>query len=269
MRKNFLNLIIFVSIIGIVILTVRDYFLVERSNITKNKNIFIPTQPITPSPTKDSNPKIPCQNKFFNFKKGTIWQYKLISEIELNKEKQTLDTFFTNKIIEASGSSIIIETQFKGEKEKAVSTLVCRKNGIYGFPFLLVPNSLLESFPLLSQFINFIKSDESILLLPSEEKLKKGEEWPTISLAGFGILLNSKITNEVKQSVLDLGYIETLIVQSQLKFDQSFLKQIDLTKQSINYQLGENVGFLNLDLNLNLELLGKIKLSFKLIDFNP
>jgi hypothetical protein len=268
MNKKILNFVIFLSITGILILTIRDYFLAKKSkNVVKNKNIPTVTQVITPSPTEDKNPKIPCQNKYFNFKKGTFWQYKLISEIEVNKEKQTLDTFFTNKIIEASGSSIIIESQFKGEKEKIVNTLICRKNGVYGFPFPLLPTSVLKNLPLSPMITNFIKPDGPILLLPPEEKLKKEGEWQTVSLANFGISLNNKIVDETNQSVLNLGYINTLTTQSQLRFNSSFFKLADLKTQSFNYQLGENVGFLNLNLNFNLETLGKIKLTLKLIDF--
>jgi len=255
MRKNFLNLVILVSIAGIIIITARDYFLAKKlKNITENKNTSIISQPITPSSTKNNNSEVPCQNKFFNFKKGTVWRYKLISQIEVNKEKQTIDTFFTNKIIEASGSSIIIESQFKGEEEKIVNALICKEKGVYGFPFP-------------TQFINFIKLNSPILLLPSEEKLKKGGEWPTVSLANFGISLSNKIINEAKQSLLNLGYIDTLTIQSQLKFNPSFFKLGDFKARSFNYELGKNIGFLNLNLDLNLESLGKIKIVLKLVEF--
>lgn len=260
MRKNFLNFIIILSIIGLLIITARDYYL-SKKLISKKVDKIIPTinitQPITKLPLP-ANPEIPCQHKYFNFKKGTTWQYKLMSEIEINKKKQTINTLFTNKITEASGSSIIIESQFKGEKEKIVNTLICRKNGIYGFPFPLLPNSLLKSIPLSSTIVNFIKLDGPILLLPPEEKLKKGKEWSTVSFGNFGISLNNKVINEVGQS---------LIIQSQLKFNQSIFNQANLTTQSFNYQLGENIGFLDLDLNLNLETLGKIKISLKLVNF--
>lgn len=260
MSKRILNFVIFVSIVGLLIITARDYYL-SKKLISKKVDKITPTisitQPIT-KPPPPTNPEIPCQHKYFNFKKGTTWQYKLMSEVEINKKKQTINTFLTNKITEASGSSIIIESQFKGEKEKIVNTLVCKKNGVYGFPFPLVPNSMLKSLPLSTTIINFIKPDGPILLLPPEEKLKKGEEWSTVSFGNFGISLSNKIIDEVGQS---------LIIQSQLKFNQSVFNQANLTTQSFNYQLGENVGFLDLDLSLNLETLGKIKISLKLVDF--
>ena len=260
MNKSILNFVIFVSIIGLLIITTRDYYL-SKKIVGKKVDKINPTTSIT-QPTKKpsplTNPEIPCQHKYFNFKKGTTWQYQLMSEIEINKKKQTINTLFTNKITEASGSSIIIESQLKGEKEKIINTLICRKNGIYGFPFPLLPNSLLKSVPLSTTIINFIKPSGPILLLPSEEKLKKGKGWSTVSLGNLGISLNNKVINEVKQS---------LLIQSQLKFNQSVLNQTNLTTQSFNYQLGENVGFLDLNLSLNLETLGKIKINLKLTDF--
>lgn len=265
MSKRILNLIIFLSITGILIITARDYLLSQKTkNKVKNKPSPTITQGIPPSKPKEVNPQVPCQNRFFNFKKGTTWRYKLILEMKENgKKQQMLNTFFTNKIIEASSSSVIIESQLKGEK--ITNQLSCRKDGIYGLPFPLLPTSFLKNLSPLPLKVDL--TNQSILLLPSEEKLKKGKNWSTISLPEPGFSLNNEIVKETREHVFNLKNVKVLTVQSKVKTNSPLLKLIDLNNQSINYQLGENIGFLNLYLDLSLSTLNKIKLTLNLVEF--
>lgn len=263
MNPKNLNFIIISSLVGILIIVAKDYYY-SKKNFSKKEIFFLsPTPTIKVKSNYDLDLPVTCQHKYFNFKKGNFWRYKLTLETEFNQRKQKKELFLTNKIVYASNSSVIIETEFERKKEK--TTLICKKTGIYGFPFSLPTNLLPESFPFNSfnQLLN-PNQQKIFLFLPAEEKLETERAWENSLLPPLS--LENRVLKKRKQSVLNLGIIDILTIESKLKLDQFFPNSI-LPKQLFNYHLGENIGILGFDSNLKLEEFGKINLSLSLVEF--
>lgn len=267
MNKKILNFIIFISLSGILIISIRDYY--NEKKFFNNKN-NLPLSILTPTIKTSQNLDSPvlCQNKYFNFKKGTFWFYKLTLN-ENNNKKNRIETFFSNKIVESSRSSAVIEMEL--EKKKKRTTVVCKKSGIYGYPFPLLIDFLVddlfknEQLKTKKNFLSLLNQEASFMIMPEEGRLKKNNEWETSFFPPFFSLKN-KIIEEKKQSILDLGIINTLTVKTKLKFDQFFLKP-EIFSYQLTYQLGEKIGFLNFNFNLNLNRSKEIKLVFTLLEF--
>jgi hypothetical protein len=274
MRTNFLNLIIIISFLGILIITARDYFISNKST-GKNFNDIKPTDNISKLITqtpKNNDPEIPCQNRYFNFKKGTTWRYKSTAEIDIKGQKQLINNFLTSKIIESSSSSIIIETQLDTQgntDKKQTNVMICKKSGLYGFPFALLPSDLINNFIQQNKFTKYLKFNGPILFLPPDDTLIKNNQWRTnIEISVLGINIENRIVDKEKQTVLKLGNINTIAIDSNLNISQSILKNFKFSTNKIfKYQLGENVGIINFVLNLDSEELGTIKINLKLVDF--
>jgi len=279
MKEKILNFIIGFSVAGILIISAKDYYLSTKQikELPKKNNQKITPSPqinrsspqLKPTSSPTLNPAMPCQHPYFNFKKGTTWQYQinLDTNIEANKKWQTINAFLINKIVETSNSSVIIESQFLGKKEKTYHHLFCQKDGVYGLPFPLLLSSLRKDFSFFPLVMNF--PEKVILFLPPPEKLKKGEKWSTLSLKNFGLTLDNQVTAETNQIILNLGYLKTLLINSQLQFNPRI--SLPTTSNSslfkFNYQLGEGVGLLNFSTKLNLEM-NQIKFNLKLVNFN-
>lgn len=263
MNKKLLDFIIKISIIGIFVITVKDYYYAHYSKKTEVAQTII-----TPTSIVNSDPVIPCQNPYFNFKKGTVWRYKIVSEVQSKNDKDIITDYFTNTISEASPSSLMIETKLEGQKEKIKTVLVCRKSGIYGLPFPLT-QILAENlnFKILPLDIN------SMLFLPSPDILKKGKEWQTkiqleqIFSLPFNLVLNHKIVDEKKQNILGLNKLSNIKIETNLLLKDE-LKDIKdyLPEKLFEYQLAEGIGIVNFKLTA-LELLPNIEIFFSLVGY--
>lgn len=269
MNKKLLDFIIKISIIGIFVITIKDYYYTHYLKKTEVQQIII-----TPTPSiVNSDPIIPCQNPYFNFKKGTIWRYKIVSEIQSKNDKDIITDYFTNTISEASPSSLMIETKLEGQKGKTKTVLICRKSGIYGLPFPLtqiLAKNLNFKIPLsdFSQLIN------SISFLPSSDKLRKGRQWQTkiqleqIFSLPFDLVLNNKVVEEKKQNILGLDQLNNIKIETNLLLNKEELKGIKdyLPEKLFEYQLAEGIGVVSFKL-VALESLANIKISFNLVDY--
>lgn len=268
MNKKLLDFIIKISIIGIFVITVKDYYYAHYSKKTEVAQTII-----APNSIVNSDPVIPCQNPYFNFKKGTVWRYKVVSEIQSKNDKDIITDYFTNTISEASPSSLIIETKLESQKEKIKTVLVCKKSGIYGLPFPLtqiLTKDLSSKIPLsdFSQLIN------SISFLPSPDKLRKDRQWQTniqleqIFSLPFELVLNNKVVEEKKQNILGLNQLSNIKIEANLLLKDE-LKDIKdyLPEKFFDYQLAEGIGVVNFKLTV-LESLANIKIFFDLVDYN-
>lgn len=260
MRNKILNFIIFFSLIGIAFILARDYYFAPKIE-RKELSITSPTPTINSNPKK-LDPEVVCQNTFFNFQKGSSWRYKLTS--------QDKEYFFTNKIIESSPSSVILETVFDNDDEKIQTTLYCRKSGIYGLPVPLVgPDMPRATVDKSKEIFKMLEIDKNVLFMPTESKLKLGSEWLTNLSIKTSIPFLSAVNIGIKNKVVSQNS-QVVNVESKIESTNLPADIIKIPKAKIiSYSLKENSGITSLILNLDLPEVGNIKSEVSLIDFKP
>lgn len=247
-QKN-LNYIIVVSIIGIVFIAFRDYYVSAKAQKS-------PTPQVTPSVkvVEKSDPDILCQHKYFNFKKDAVWRYKISTLVETKEGRETTTSFFTTRVTRVSSSSVKLTTSFKDQKETVETQLTCKKSGVYGLPFPITVGVDLSSFL------------PSLRLLPPDENLKKDQSWqtrlnlaPMIDLpADVPVVLNHKVVG-AKGSALT--------VMTDLVFNEETLKSFnDWTDEILQYELKEGVGIIKMTIDAHVEDLIRWKAILQLTD---
>lgn len=282
MNKKFLNLLIAISTIGIVFLFARDTFFAPIRSRKLVANIT-PSKTPTISNIKNIDSPTACQHKYFNFAKGTAWRYKLNSNIDIkgdtkNSSKNS-EYYFTNRLVQASPSSAVMETIFDNDDEKIQTILTCRKSGIYGFPFPFTgPDLQKQTLDKSKALFAFGKIDKNMLFLPAGSKLKVGESWqskisvntPIPFLSSINITIGNKIAGQRMKTTKEKTTIKILDIESKIeKFDFA-LDSIKLPKDNIfTYSLEENTGVSNFVVDFKLPEFGSFASSLELIDFKP
>lgn len=193
MHPKILNIIIVVSLLGMLFVTIRDTFYPPKQSEIVASELVSPTisNKVASVAKTHIDPEIPCKNEYFNFSKGTTWRYKL-----------STGAIFTSTVTSSSGSVVTISTKLPTVKEPAISTLTCRKSGVYGLPFIPISS---KSIPK--------NITDSIMLIPNASILQKGSEWTsTIDLGIQGITVKSNVEKITDQTIdvastLDLGAI--------------------------------------------------------------
>lgn len=225
---------------------------------------------VTVDPEK-LDPKVTCRHKYFNFQKGTNWRYKLTTSFPIEgKSSQTNQYFFTNKITSVSTSSAVIETVFDDDDEKILTTLTCRKSGIYGFPLPLTgPNVQSPAVDKSKELFKLGKIDKNILFLPPDSILKVGESWKSILSVTTSIPLLSNVDIMIRNKIVEKN-ASSLRVQSRIENLNLPLDLIKIPDQKIfDFQIAEGKGVTNLSLNFNLEGKEVVNSKIELLDFKP
>ena len=178
MSKNVLNLIIIFSCILLVAAFFINPPFGQNQNQT-NQNIIItpfPTQPLaTVTPANILSKLVSCNNPYLPFQKGKKFTYRVTSTPKLKTEKPII---FTNTVIEASGSSAIVETKFAKDSKINKSKMTCRKSGIYGFPFSYILFTQSDTFSKQFNLETTISSLlESFLILPDQLTIDNKKSW--------------------------------------------------------------------------------------------
>ena len=222
MSPRFLNFIIALSVVGIVGVLLKERFF-PSSVIPANAGAQLASAQesveSTPTPAPDS--LVPCKSSYFNFEKGNAWKYKM-----------SVGTTFTSTVVENTESSVTISTKILSVKEPIKSTLICKKSGIYGLPFVPITS---KSIP--TSIMN------AILFIPHDSTLTKDAQWDStidigvqIPLSAEGIKVHSKI-----RTVTD----ETITVGSSINMGTSLLPGVvtpDSNGDILQYTLTKGVG---------------------------
>lgn len=250
-NAKILNAIILISLAGIILISVKDSLGDEDR---------FPPPPLPPQarPLSVSDPEIPCVNKYFNFKKGTTWQYRMSTVMEASGQRQTSTDVLTNTISEASTSSVIITTQFNKQKESTKTRLVCKKNGVYGFPFPLTSNIDLTSFL------------QSVRLIPPYPQLEKGTSWQdniTVGETLQDISLPFTIPLMANHRVVTVNKQSAVIIADLVVNDKTLEVFNDLTDDVVTYTLAEGKGLVNLSIDIHLENAVRFQTQMQLVDF--
>lgn len=255
MNSKILNYVIAISIIGISIISIKDYLtelntkkIIEAKKTTYKQNIQPTNIPEKIKETKE----IPCVNKFFSFKKGTSWDYKVSVDYKILNNKQNTTEYFTNKIVATSSSTITIETTYKDKKEKDTTIIYCKEDGLHNIPF-----------PMLNKI--------STLLIPPDTLITKGNFWNnyltinlpfklpiSISIPDIDLSLKNnvyKIIDKTVEIYVDVG-INTAI-------------PIKTTDRFFRYTLEEKKGISYLGIEYTFPEIGFFKTNLQLTKFTP
>lgn len=144
----------------------------------------------------------------------------------------SVGTTFTSTVTESTDSSVTISTKLPSAKDPVISTLTCKKSGIYGLPFIPItskdiPNSIMNA----------------ILFIPPDSRLNQQVEWDStidvgvqIPFAAGGIAIHSKVREFTDDSVT---------IGSSINMGTSLLPgnvQADKNGDILEYTLTKEVG---------------------------
>lgn len=241
-----INGVIIVSLFLLVIaFFVNPPFAQNTTNIP-NKSLTGQDLIITPlviTPTiveKNSSKPIPCDHPYFPLVKGASFDYKLEYKTDKIVNKPLL---FTNKVIEASGSSAIIETKIIGTKIISNQKISCRDSGIYGFPFLsAIMHTGAGTKEQLALAQTLEKTFNNMFLIPDYNSLIDKKSWNVpVKLENLPIPISLIFQGK---SVLNQDQI--ISIQQTIRPTIDFLALPDLsTKVQIEAELKEGIGIIS------------------------
>lgn len=249
MPPKLLNIIIAVSAVGLIVIGGKDLFL-SPQKISQT----LPSPTLSPTPFVDS--EVPCQNAYFNFQKGTTWNYQIDSKTEIGKKQDTKKYSLINTVKEASPSSLLIESQINKEPKK-ILTLICRQSGLYGFSFPFLPESL-------SNASSVLATGDSVRFLPNDTLLAPGQTWTD----NIGLLLKHTAQSQTQQNILDAGMknvieIATTVDMAGLPIEVLGIKQAP----SLKYHVAEGIGITDFSFSANFGNDDFVNFDVKLVDF--
>jgi hypothetical protein len=254
MKEKILNFIIFFSVVGIVALTAKEYFYPDKSQEII-KQVKQKAQEIAPTlQPKPVDKEIPCDNKYFTFKKGTKWVHSVDVAYSYDKVSQKYNDTVTTEVIATSESTITLENSYKNSTDKITNKIVCKESGIYGLPFSFPNADKVEKLG-----IKFFPKDVDVKL--GVWKNEVGFDIPLelpIPLPKIGVTLNNTAsTSSAKiltiKSKVDLGAL----------LSTDTMKNIDF----MEYTLKEKAGLNSLVINFDYKNVGSIKVNIRLLSF--
>lgn len=284
MYNRLLNIIIVFSILGITAIAVRDFIFSPALPDTQATTTISPTLlPSIPIPS-NSDPLTSCQHLYFPSDPNTKWQYQLTTNINLGEQNKKSVINLESEIIATEEAKIIIESRLNDSKKTIKSELICRKSGIFGFPFPIIPDDLVTSFTenndLLSSVAGLgialpkIEIDKSILLVPPDSRLTENATWNSkfeinidlpISLSALSLNLENKIVSIEQKNLPGCPQCNTAIVEAVgTQKDNNNEK-----KPLITYQLSEGLGISGLEATIEDEKIGSLSINLKLLKFTP
>lgn len=272
MKSIFLNIIIAGSIIVLIIISVKEYFIDKTKKpfqTTTNENLTTPT--VTSIPEK----LVDCNNPFFPLKKGDKKQYTLKTSYKNENKTETLTVLVSTEIIEASGSSIVIKATAPTIDWEKTTNMKCTTEGIYGhpLPYLAIKNEEQELFVL--------TLPDNNLLLPNENRIYIDKNWKSsISLSQLtnlipiplpiSIPLSITVQNKVEQISSNSANIndnQTLTFSSNFSFEDSELSVIgNLISPNLEYTFDTKKGINNIKLHADFMTVGRIDSEITLIN---
>ncbi len=224
MSPRFLNFVIFVSLVGITGILLKERFFPAPAGLSPLGGAQVASaqaSAVEAVPTQEPDSLIPCQSSYFNFQKGNSWKYKM-----------TGGTTFTSTVLQNVDSSVTISTKLPTTKEAIISTLTCKKSGVYGLPFIPITS---KSIP--TSII------DAILFIPNDSKLTKDAVWDSTIDIGVQIPLVSdgiKVLSKVRTLTEN-----TITIGSSINMGASFLPGTvtpDKNGDILQYTLTKGVG---------------------------
>ena len=270
MSKAMLNAIIVLSIVLLVIaFFINPPFSQPKTtdNASPVVSLITPfnTLSLVNEPTgTPSDPLIPCNNLYFPLHKRELQTYKATMQ---SKKKNNVSVSFTNYVIEASGSSVILESKIAGVNKPTKQTIICRKSGMFGFPF---PTSLFleenDKTKQLSTLGNLDSIFSILTLIPNGDILSTGKKYKlplSLDLLENDLLKNLPITialsgTVVKREIIPSGNFkpnEERVILSEIIKPSFDSVQIPLPNSSIQIDITliKDVGILEYSLKTDGE----------------
>lgn len=269
------NRIIFFSLIGISIISLKNYVFSKNTDIATPSS-FQPSPALSDKKEAD-DPEVPCVNRYLNnFDKKATWKYKITTTIQDDNENKQTSLFFKTHIIEASASSLLFETTYDTKKDTIKTEIQCKKSGIYGAPFPLFMTSDVN----LMDDRDYAQFNQSIRIFPPNQKLTKGEIWNTtvnldhiLSLPiPLSPILHNTVINNQTRSFSYRQNVPTIKIQTDVVFnDETFKNFNDATDNLYTMSFGEDIGIIDFNMHIYIDEIGIYKTTIQLIDFktNP
>lgn len=211
---------------AIIIASIGLLFVALFINPPFQNNSGVASQPeLTPYPTAHTTPlpsvintqevksvPVVCNHPYFPLKKGVIQKYKL--SVVNSSKKNSPAILFTNTVIDASGSSAIIQSSIQGEKTTSKQKILCKSNGIYGFPFLsAVLKSDAGTKKQKDEALEFRNIAEKVLLVPDVDSLTNKKKWNTnIKLENLSLPISLDVNGTtMTQNADTISYKQTVL----------------------------------------------------------
>lgn len=264
MSTKLLNIIIGVSLIGIIGISSLQVFTKNYPAYKENsRQLTLPSQGQPPSTADELTA---CAGPYINFKEGTEWTYKLVTETtddtSTKKKANTQTTMIKTRLTKKEATRMTFEHQVNGSLEKSTSELICRKSGIYGIPVVFFDKTTLSIIPKnITTYIN-----QHLLLIPNR-KVYRGKEWESkIDISGFKPALRFSVISEKTYVLPNNSKTNALHIASAANSGGP----IDIgSLLKFEYNIGEQVGFIDGLLKASIPTKGSATFTISLIGFKP
>lgn len=272
LSKMFLNSIIVFSFIGISLISFRDYYSEKQINkLAKSPTPSIQLTQIQPTAILDQ--QIPCSSAYFTFDEGTRWRYTIAStytapsssSAQLKKQIKTTNTI-TNTIIKNATGAAVVRSVDDKTKQLSETQVICKKSGIFGFPFPIIGNEAISQLKDMSQLASFIKV-KPILFLPDDLVISNTKKWTSVIQPEMTIpFMPDNMSLTLTHSAQLLTTTKNAVDVS-VQIDTSDLPIPLFQNHSITYTLLPKKGPQDLVIKLNSTLLGNYDMHLRLLEF--
>lgn len=287
MSTTLLNAIIGFSLLGIIGITAHDALL-KKPTVTANVQNLKTTPPQKKLPKSvPTEHLVPCESDYFTFTQGTTWRYKMTSSLltdwnqTASQSAKPKSITFINRILALENGRAIIETTYPDSDETSVTELLCKPDGIYGFPWPLIPLSvtsgITSSLPV--NILGNLKST-NISFLPTNPDLSVGDSWNVkipiklnlgIPLGDFDFEINNTVLSTRSAQIAGHGSANTYAIaakpsMSGLPIDISSFGN-NLGKMQFDYTLANKVGLTQMLIKIPFENTKGIDIDLRLLNF--
>ena len=250
LSKNTLNAVIFVCLVGLIGLQIKDFYFPAKGVTTPIKK-EVATEPVEPQITEKKD--APCASSYFPFVEGETFTYDIESYSDVSPDSKPTKKTVSYQITSLQPTSVTL----KNLTTKKDSTLYCKEDGLYGLPIDL--GDLLG--PLASMTGQTIQTDsiaKRFLLIPADVILASKSYTVDYVLPGLmgaeqSAQLNYEIGGTQDERTLKLSVNEEKKADTgKLNFNIGTSYSDYLKGIYISYSLQKNVGVTTMSLNASL-----------------
>lgn len=249
-NKVLLNSIIGVSLVGMIIIGIKDYLVNQKAQQIVQLTSLTPTPNLTSTVAQNIPPAdetgVVCENNYIQFKPNKTLRYTLTTNTTTaeGKKTHTVQTVSTTMNAIATGSAQFT-ISLQNQKAPLITKILCKSDGFYWSPSSLLSSTGDKTALNQIDVFKFLTLKPFLLLPTDLNMLIPGSTWSSvvgaqIRIGGISPSFNIPITNTVVSKDLTLKKVQ---IESHANFAKKSFGLLEKNaKLNMFYELEQGIG---------------------------